>query len=186
VREVLPHKERLALDRAIIERDPATDSLAAIHRRFNLKSHKIGMDAFRRYARQIEAEGRDYFLATLLGQLFGRIDGSKRLQLHEAAQNMMAGLVLKAVRAQEGEPALDELAKLVRINLDLRKAAAISLERTALGRAAGKKSNAGASITEGIARQIRQLYGMDVLADSRAATSSKETGGKTKSTEGNR
>lgn len=160
VRDVVPYEQRLAMDRAIIERGAGQETLQKIFEKFGLAQYKISVEAFRRYAKRIEAEGRDYFLATLLGGLFGGMDSSRSARLHDAAQNMMAGLMLKLVRARRGELGIDELAKLVRLNLDLRKAAAISLAGPSARKASAADEDR-VKTAEGLAGQVRQLYGVE-------------------------
>jgi len=172
VRDVVPYEQRLAMDRAIIERGAGQETLQKIFEKFGLGKYKISVEAFRRYAKRIEAEGRDYFLATLLGGLFGGVDSSRSARLHDAAQNMMAGLMLKLVRAQRGELGIDELAKLVRLNLDLRKAAAISLAGPSARKSAADEGRVKTG--EGLAGQVRQLYGVEEARRSTSAEGGEE------------
>jgi hypothetical protein len=164
VRELVPYEQRLAMDRAIIERGPGHENREKIWRAFSLKEYGIGLKAFRRYAERIEQEGRDYFLAALLGTLFGRLDGSKRAGIYEAAQTMVASLLLKVVRAQREEVGLEGLAKLVRMNLDLRKAAAIRLGEVGPG-AEGETGETAAEMAEEMRERVRQLYGTETVEE---------------------
>ena len=177
LRRTLPAKLRMAVDRAIIERGEGLESLAKIHRRFELSSHGVGLAPFRRYARYIETEARDYFLASLLGSVFGQLPASKQANIHDAAQTMIAGLVLKTIRAQEDQLDLDTLAKLVRINADLRKAAAIRLEGAAAGEPETDGTERDAALSDRVVEQIRQLYGIDMtLAPRRTQVPAAKTG----------
>jgi len=155
-------KLRMAVDRAIIERGEGAESLAKIHRRFKLSGHGVGLAPFRRYARYIETEARDYFLASLLGSVFGQLTQSKQARLHDAAQNMIAGLVLKTIRTQQDELDLDTLAKLVRINADLRKAAAIRLASASADELEGEGGRRDGGLSDRVVEQIRRLYGIDM------------------------
>ena len=168
LRRTLPAKLRMAVDRAIIERGEGLESLAKIHKRFEMSSHGVGLAPFRRYARYIETEARDYFLASLLGSVFGQLPPSKQASIHDAAQTMIAGLVLKTIRAQQDELDLDTLARLVRINADLRKAAAIRLEGAT---ASEQETNGGrrdGALSDRLVEQIRQLYGIDMALAQRS------------------
>lgn len=161
VRQRVPYEQRLALDRAIIERGPGRETLEKIYRAFELQArYGISLRAFQRYARWIEQQGRDYFLATLLGPVLGRLDGADRARIHEAAQNLLAGLVVRAARAQQEAPSIEELAKLVRLNLDLRKAAAIELAAGAS--AAQQKSEEPGRLPAGFVENVRRLYGVEL------------------------
>ena len=163
VRERVPYERRLAVDRAIVERGTGRDSLEAIRRELELDTYGVGVQAFRRYAKQVESEARDYFLASMLGAVFGGMTPSRRGQVHDAAQNMVAGLVLKTVRALADEVSIDDLAKLVRINLDLRKAASTQLPEGWVD------AHPGSTGSDGLAGQVRQLYGIELQAADGAA-----------------
>jgi len=162
LRRTLPAKLRMAVDRAIIERGEGLESLTKIHKRFELSGRGVGLAPFRRYACYIEAEARDYFLASLLGSVFGQLPPSKQARLHDAAQTMIAGLVLKTIRTQQDELDLDTLAKLVRINADLRKAAAIRLESAPADELEADGGRRDGALSDRFVEQIRQLYGIDM------------------------
>jgi hypothetical protein len=184
LRRTLPVTLRMAVDRAIIERGEGAESLAKIHRRFKLSSHGVGLAPFRRYARYIEAEARDYFLASLLGSVFGQLTQSKQARLHDAAQNMIAGLVLKTIRTQQDELDLDTLAKLVRINADLRKAAAIRLESEGADELEAEGGRRDGGLSDRVVEQIRRLYGIDMSPEAGTRERAAKTGGDVEADEG--
>ena len=184
LRRTLPVKLRMAVDRAIIERGEGAESLAKIHRRFKLSGRGVGLAPFRRYARYIEAEARDYFLASLLGSVFGQLTPSKQARLHDAAQNMIAGLVLKTIRTQEDELDLDTLAKLVRINADLRKAAAIRLESGAADELEAETGGERGGLSDRVVEQVRRLYGIEMSPEGSAQGQAAKTGGGVEADEG--
>ena len=184
LRRTLPVKLRMAVDRAIIERGEGAESLAKIHRRFKLSGHGVGLAPFRRYARYIEAEARDYFLASLLGSVFGQLTPSNQARLHDAAQNMIAGLVLKTIRTQQDEIDLDTLAKLVRINSDLRKAAAIRLESGSADELEAEAGGQRGGLSDRVVEQVRRLYGIDMSPAEGAQDRAVKTGGDVEADEG--
>ena len=160
VRQRLPHKLRLELDCQIVKADDIrAAAIDALHKRFNLDDHRVARGMFKRYARGVRDDARDYFLAAMLGATFGRLDGDRTTEIHNAAQNMMAMLVAKTIKTLGDELDVNALAKMARINLELRKAAAITLTPD------DRNDHARPGDWSLLKRKVHELYGLDFTAD---------------------